>query len=153
MRPATLLKKRLWHRCFRVNLANVLRTVFLIEYFRWLLLHISLTNSSNSHYKSSEFRVWPFKHTQVSLFVYTTHQVHVRKNHKANGNVKFNNIKLFWKSLRYTSYSVHLLQKWLKKSVVSDVYDSAFKCALALSERNRLSNLMHCLMQKVTHLN
>ena len=26
--PATLLKKRLWHRCFPVNFANFLRTLF-----------------------------------------------------------------------------------------------------------------------------
>ena len=29
LRPATLLKKRLWHRCFPVNFANFLRTPFL----------------------------------------------------------------------------------------------------------------------------
>ena len=29
LRPATLLKKRLWYRCFPVNLANFLRTPFL----------------------------------------------------------------------------------------------------------------------------
>ena len=36
LRPATLLKKRLWHRCFPVNLVEFLRTLFL----RWLLLCI-----------------------------------------------------------------------------------------------------------------
>ena len=35
---ATLLKKRLWHRCFPVNFAKLLRTFFLIEQLRWLLL-------------------------------------------------------------------------------------------------------------------
>ena len=29
LRPATLLKKRLWHRCFSVNFAKFLRTPFL----------------------------------------------------------------------------------------------------------------------------
>ena len=38
--PATLLKKRLWHRCFPVNFAKFLRTPFLTEYIRWLLLNI-----------------------------------------------------------------------------------------------------------------
>ena len=28
LRPATLLKKRLWHRCFLVNFAKLLRTTF-----------------------------------------------------------------------------------------------------------------------------
>ena len=37
-RPATWPKKRLWHMCFPVNFAKFLRTPFVIEHFRWLLL-------------------------------------------------------------------------------------------------------------------
>ena len=37
-KPATLLKKRFWHRCFPVNFAKFLRTPFLTEQLRWLLL-------------------------------------------------------------------------------------------------------------------
>ena len=39
LRLATLLKKRLWHRCFSVNFAEFLRTPFLTEHLRWLLLN------------------------------------------------------------------------------------------------------------------
>ena len=38
LRPATLLKKRLWHRCFPVKFVKVLRTTFFIERLSWLLL-------------------------------------------------------------------------------------------------------------------
>ena len=38
LRPATLLKKRLWHRRFPVNSGKFLRTPFLIEHLWWLLL-------------------------------------------------------------------------------------------------------------------
>ena len=38
LRPATLLKKWLWHRCFPVKFAKFLRTPFIIEHLRWLLL-------------------------------------------------------------------------------------------------------------------
>ena len=34
----TLLKKSLWHSCFPVNFAKFLRTLFLTEHLRWLLL-------------------------------------------------------------------------------------------------------------------
>ena len=34
----SFLKKRLWHRCFLVNFAKFLRTFFLTEHLRWLLL-------------------------------------------------------------------------------------------------------------------
>ena len=37
-RPATLLKKRLWHRCFLVNFVKFLRTLFFIKHLWWLLL-------------------------------------------------------------------------------------------------------------------
>ena len=38
LRPATLLKKRLWHRCFPVNFVKFLRTPFFIEHLWWLPL-------------------------------------------------------------------------------------------------------------------
>ena len=38
-RPTTLLKKRLWHRCFPVNFVKFLRTPFFIEHLWWLLLN------------------------------------------------------------------------------------------------------------------
>ena len=34
LRPATLLKKRLWHRCFPVNFAKFLRIPFFTEHLR-----------------------------------------------------------------------------------------------------------------------
>ena len=39
LRPATLLKKRLWHRRFPVTFAKFLRTPFLTEHLWWLLLY------------------------------------------------------------------------------------------------------------------
>ena len=43
LRPATLLKKRLWQRYFPVNFAKFLRTPFLQNTSGWLLLNLSLT--------------------------------------------------------------------------------------------------------------
>ena len=34
LRPATLLKKGLWHKCFPVNFAKFLRTPFVTEHLR-----------------------------------------------------------------------------------------------------------------------
>ena len=48
LRPATLLKKRLWHRCFPVNFAKFLRTPFLTEHLRCLLLNITRNGLVNS---------------------------------------------------------------------------------------------------------
>ena len=41
-RPATLLKKRIWHRCFLVNCAKFLRTPFLQSTSGRLLLQLKL---------------------------------------------------------------------------------------------------------------
>ena len=38
LRLATLLKKRLWHRCFPVNIVEFLRTTFYLDNLWWLLL-------------------------------------------------------------------------------------------------------------------
>ena len=40
--PATLLKKRLWYRCFPMNFGKTLRTLLLTEYLRWLLLSFTV---------------------------------------------------------------------------------------------------------------
>ena len=45
LRPATLLKKRLWHKRFPLNFAKFLVTLFFTENHRWLLLHIRSTVS------------------------------------------------------------------------------------------------------------
>ena len=39
LKPASLLKKRLWHRCFPVNFAKFLRTLFFKEHLCWPLLY------------------------------------------------------------------------------------------------------------------
>ena len=42
LRPATLLKKKLWHNCFSVNFAKFLRTPFVTEHLWRLLLYKAL---------------------------------------------------------------------------------------------------------------
>ena len=43
LRPATLLKKSLWQRCFPLNFVKFLRTPFFTEYLWLLLLYISFS--------------------------------------------------------------------------------------------------------------
>ena len=45
LRPATLLKRRLWNRCFPVNFAKFLRKPFFIEHLWWLLLRFETFSS------------------------------------------------------------------------------------------------------------
>ena len=45
LKPATLLKKKLWHRCFSVNFAKFLRTPFLTVHLWWLLLDLQKTSN------------------------------------------------------------------------------------------------------------
>ena len=54
LRPATFLKKRLWHSCFLVNFAKFLRTPFsqntsgrlLLKYLHWILPYHNFTFTS-----------------------------------------------------------------------------------------------------------
>ena len=52
LRSATLLKKRLWHRGFPVNFAKFLRTPFVTEHLRWLLLYVVEEKLQQSKLKS-----------------------------------------------------------------------------------------------------
>ena len=56
-RPATLLKKRPWHKCFPVNVAKFLRAAFLQNTSRRLLLHFSLKVKNVEFRLNLEFRV------------------------------------------------------------------------------------------------
>ena len=44
---ATLLKKRLWHRCFPANFAKFFRTLFIQNIFGRLLLNLQTSYSNN----------------------------------------------------------------------------------------------------------
>ena len=57
LRSATLLKKRLWHRCLPVNFAKFLRTPFLQDTSGRLLLYLSWSLS----------KIWVFKYKTVGF--------------------------------------------------------------------------------------
>ena len=66
--PATLLKKRLWHRCFPVNFAKFLRTPFFTEHLWWLLLNmISTISSSITSHQFNFFSELSFLVTAVPI--------------------------------------------------------------------------------------
>ena len=50
LRSATLLKTRLWHRCFPVNFANILRTRFLTVQNCFCFFKNTTSNKINSNY-------------------------------------------------------------------------------------------------------
>ena len=53
LRPATLLKKRLWHRSFPMDFAKFLRTPFFTEHLLWLPLQKQFSNfATSNHHKS-----------------------------------------------------------------------------------------------------
>ena len=75
--PAILLKNILWHKCFRVNFANFLRTLFFTEHLWWLLLykeHIVQGTLLNGCFQNNkiilrlfQFSIVDSKHVNVSL--------------------------------------------------------------------------------------
>ena len=70
LRPATLLKMRLWHRCFPVNFVKFLRTPFLQNTSRWLLLYgFSLSKLEKLSSESEELKEASLDNKQESLIV------------------------------------------------------------------------------------
>ena len=53
-RHVTLLKKRLWHRCFHVSFGKVLRIRFFKEHLQWLLLSVLNTTLLKTTPKKSK---------------------------------------------------------------------------------------------------
>ena len=66
LRPAALLKKRLWHRCFPVNFAKFLRTAIFIEYLRLLLLLSNITFLMRS-FKDKNIQNQQVDHNKTSI--------------------------------------------------------------------------------------
>ena len=64
LKPATLLKKEFWHRCFPVNFAKFLRTPFFTEHLWWLLLRALSFKTVNW-----KLRLLKAKHSSTKLFV------------------------------------------------------------------------------------
>ena len=61
LRPATLFKKRLWHRCFFVTFAKFLRIPFLTEHLWWLLLFVLIQVGQMIMLKNGDLDItWTF---------------------------------------------------------------------------------------------
>ena len=69
LRPATLLNKRLWHRCFPVNFMKFLRTPFQIEHLWWLLLKFihQITEKLVCHFFVFKIKLQTKSKTDVSI--------------------------------------------------------------------------------------
>ena len=65
LRPATLFKKRLWHRYFPVNFVKFLRTPFLKNTSRRLLLNV------HSRLKVTIFQILKLKRPNMKLVIFT----------------------------------------------------------------------------------
>ena len=54
LRPAALLEKWLWRRCFPVNSSKFSRTPIFIKQFRWLLLYVVGAANAGNHWNKGE---------------------------------------------------------------------------------------------------
>ena len=59
LRPTTLLKKRLWLRCFPVDFVKFLRTPYLQYAFRWLFLSRAILNEMSHLWQNAYNAVMP----------------------------------------------------------------------------------------------
>ena len=110
--PATLLKKRLWHRCFPVNFVKYLRTPFFTEHLRWLLLHviiklfscntsigmtISNTFTSNARLKLAKNQALAKQHLEAELLLFENYLL-------SSSNIVSNNNNRYSKKYMKNNY-------------------------------------------------
>ena len=69
LRPAILIKKRLWHRCFPVNFVKFFGILFLQNISGWLLLFIKKIDSLSLYHKCFSVK---FTNLLKQLFKRTT---------------------------------------------------------------------------------
>ena len=104
LRPTTLLRKRLWHRCFLMNFAKFLRTPLLIEHLWWLLL-----NQGHWFVKQKLF-VRPEPNICHVLRYFLWHQSSFLENISLNKQIK----KIYRVMVLFDScFSFYILSPWL----------------------------------------
>ena len=76
LRPATLLKKRLKHRCFPVNFVTFLRTPFLQNTYSWLLLYKPPSQNQMSFTNEIKLTLNLFNSSYENFFCYVILSCH-----------------------------------------------------------------------------
>ena len=65
LRSATLLKMRLWHRCFPMNFVKFLRMPYFTEQFRWLLLTFRKIHRKYRCWSLFSIKVFPVNFVKI----------------------------------------------------------------------------------------
>ena len=95
LRTVTLLKKRFWYRCFPANFSKFLKTPFITEHLRWLLLKapvnqlifreklVDLQLYYSGTFSQEVFKHMYFKHFKARKYYYgrTSANENVKKCH------------------------------------------------------------------------
>ena len=115
LRPATLLKKRLWHRCFPVNFVKFLRTPFFIEHLWWLLLQGATSVKIIREWETrrivlvySNNKLCLIQHVMHLILVLVVSVIWMRKiNYKINNSISYTCVSiLFPLKKRFTTSMV-----------------------------------------------
>ena len=92
LRPATLLKKRLWYRCFPVNFVKFVRTPFLQSISGWLLLYLFMI--TNKFFKFST--IVRDRHQTLLLILFVLNLINIRVEIWLRPLIKVNNSCTGW---------------------------------------------------------
>ena len=90
--PATLLKKRLWYRCFPVNFVKFVRTPFLQNISGWLLLYMFMI--TNKFFKFS--MIVRDRHQTLLLILFVLNLINIRVEIWLRSLIKVNNSCTGW---------------------------------------------------------
>ena len=121
LRPATLLKKRLWHRCSPVNFVKFLRTHFLQNTSGPLLLELCF-NSSSIYFQKPQ--VFIRKDVLRSFAKFT--RKYLCQSHFFNKVASLRPTKSYFFNITYKFYltSIYVLIPGLMENLKRDIYCS-----------------------------
>ena len=113
-RPATLLKKILWRRCFSVNIATFLRTPFLQNTSGRLLLALDVKKVIRKKFKRAILVLLVFWFTKLIYFTGFTDTLFIMELLRWNG-CSFTVTLAPWQSISYLyhTFSVLLLNNYV----------------------------------------
>ena len=101
-KDATLLKKRIWYRCFPVNFAKFLRTPFLQNIFGRLLLKDKLASKTVKYYAQQlEVLLCIHEYPGLKFDRLTLNRQFQSKNHKCSPKHRNKSAKLIQEGINY----------------------------------------------------
>ena len=119
LRPPTLLKRRLWHRCFPVNIVKFPKRPFIIEHLWWLLLdyiRLGRTSRQVNHLYHNKQRRLSWICSIFDLLYFCSLEGYISRQVKLCSRLAYFEPAIYSNALRYPAANDEGHKKYWNKS-------------------------------------